>query len=455
MAAIDYDVLFNRLGKIGKVAYQLAGDQAAIPALITTLINLYDGTADDDLIGSTQTNQHQIIQPVVTPASSLSGLAQTTVVRMVNASVPSINEINNALIELIRQMTADGQNVDECTVSASSAALSTNVGDGVVVLSTKRGDGLIQQNIVAEEARMQVTNDSYTGGATAGQESIVDAGAIQTAALWDYDWPTGAGTTSSGNAVSASVDATTGNNLLTNSDFEDWSDDAIPELSNWELDVGTWGTDIQRSSTAYAGTYSLEFVAGATNTAIYQEFNTSAGTSVELSPLTSYPVNFWAREVAGTVAAGVLTVELVDDTNAVINDEQGTPNSFTVTLSSLSTSWAAVNGVFRVPGQPPAVMRIQFRISTDLSGDNVLIDHGAMAAMTAAYPGGYGWKVFSGATPFVTGDGWTVTAANNRAGENYGATFQTLFDRFFGMRSLGLLLPYDGTPSQPDTKITA
>lgn len=454
MAAIDFNTLFDRLGKIGKIAYQLAGDQSAIPALVTALIGEYDGTADDDLIGAIQTAQATIPGPVVAPATTVAGLATTTVVRMVNASVPSISSINYALTELIRQMGAATESVAQCTVTASAAALTTNVGDGVVVLTTKRGDGLIQQNLMAEVARLQVSNDSYTGSATRGQESLVDAGGIQTASLWDYNWPTGSGQTSSGNAVSPLVDATPNNNLLTNSDFETWSDDVAPELANWVLDVGAWGTDAKQSSTAYSGTYSVEFVAGATNTVLYQEFGTSDGTAASLSAVSSYAVNFYLRKVSGTISAGVLTVELVDDTGTVVNDEQGTANSFTVTLSSLATSWSNHNGVFRVPGEPPSVLRLQYRISTDLAGANFLLDYAASAAPIAAYPGGYGWRVFSGATPFVTGDGWDVTAANNRAGQSYGATFQTLFDRFFDMKQLGLLLPYSGSPSQPDTKIT-
>lgn len=453
MAAIDYDELFDRLGDIGHVAYVLAGNQAAVPANVSALFAQYEGTADADLIGSLLSQEVTIPSPVVGPASTLAPLASTTLLRMVQASVPSINSTSAALVELIRQMTADAESVDQCTVSASAAALGSNVGDGVVVLTTKRGDGLVQENMVAEVLRLAVTRDSYTGGATQGREPVQLTGQPQTAGLWDYNYPTGSAASATASAVSASQNASASGNVLTNGDMEDWSADATPELSNWAMS-GTWGTDMERSSTAYQGTYSLALLDG-TSANIYQEFGASTGTTVTPVALTSYCVNFFARAIAGTVSGGVLTVELVDGSGAVINDKQGTANSFTLTLSTLTTSWAAVNGTFRIPEEPPAVMRLRLRVSTALAGDDVLIDSAAAARPTAAYAGGFGFAVFSGATPFVVGDGWDVTSANNRSGESYLGTFQALFDRFFGMRGLNLLLPSSGTPTQADTKITS
>jgi hypothetical protein len=455
MAAIDFDGLFDRIGRIGHLAYVLAGDQAAVPAAVQDIFDEYEATADADLIGFLLSQQTQIPAPVVSPASAVSSLASSTLLRMVRASVPSISGTSAAVVELIRQMKAAGtpESVDQCTVSASAAALSSNVGDGVVVLSTKRGDGLVQENLFAEVLRLAVTRDSFTGGATTGREPVQLTGQPQTAGLWDHNYPTGSSASASASAVSASQDASTSGNLLTNGDAESWTSDPTPELNNWVMS-GVWGTDMERSSTPYQGVYSLALLEGTTAN-IYQQFGAAGGTTATPVALTAYAVNFFAREVAGTVSGGILTVELVDDLGVVINDEQGVANSFTLTLSSLSTSWAAANGVFRIPEEPPDVMRLRFRVSTALAGDDVLIDSVCLARLTPAYAGGFSLAVFSGTTPFVVGDGWDVTAANNRSGENYLGTFQALFDRLFGMRGLNLLLPSSGTPTQPDTKITS
>jgi hypothetical protein len=252
------------------------------------------------------------------------------------------------------------------------------------------------------------------------------------------------------------VDASTSTNLLTNGDFESWDTSSPVELNNWDLTTGTWGTDIQRnSSSPFRGTYDLQFTAGTgVNTALVQEFGVSTGTNVDPRPLTSYAVNFWAKR-SGSVSGGVLTVELIDGSGTVINDQQGVANSFTQTLSALTTSYAAVNGVFRLPQVLPATIKLRLRISTALTGANVLIDDICFTPLVAAYTGGPGLAVFSGVTPFVAGDTWTAAITNNRGGASYLATFQALFDRMFAMRDKGILLPSNASPTIADTLITA
>ena len=61
MPAIDFDGLFDRLGRIGRVGYVLAGDQAGIPAEITDLFSYYEGTPDQDLIGSLLTSHGSLL----------------------------------------------------------------------------------------------------------------------------------------------------------------------------------------------------------------------------------------------------------------------------------------------------------------------------------------------------------------------------------------------------------
>ncbi len=457
MAAIAYDTLFSRLGSIGHIGYLLDGSQAPIPAALDAIVALYTGTADVDLIGSLLNQQPTLPNSIVNPVVQIQSIASSTLIRMVNASTPSVRTVQAALIELIRQMRLDSQTVKACAITATPAALSTNVGTGVLVLTTKRGDGLVQENTVAEVARVSCVADSYTGGTIAGQEQFQFTGQAQTAPLWNYNYPTGSAATTGQNAVSATQGGSTLGNILTNSDFETWSGPlSTDSLTSWVLQAGTYGTDIEQSSTAFAGTKSLRFLPTAANTAIYQGFGVD--TPVTPMALTSYPINFWIRALAGTVSAGVLTVELVDGSSVVINDEQGVANSFTVTLNSTTTAWVAVNGSFRIPAAPPAVMRLRLRISTALVGDSILVDRLAQSAAAGSYPGGPGFVVFSGGTPFQAGDAFNATMTNARGGQSYLATFQSLFNRFFTMVTQvqsGLLLPStSGYPTQPDDKIT-
>ena len=170
---------------------------------------------------------------------------------------------------------------------------------------------------------------------------------------------------------------------------------------------------------------------------------TTINRKVSLEPLSQYAFNCWM--LADVVpAAGVITVDLVDGIGGVvINDAQGIANSFTVTASALTTSFAAKNGVFRTPKILPPVVYLRIRISTAVSNtSSIYIDHSALAKMTSLYAGGPEATIFSGSTNFTKAttqqlaDYFTITATNDRAGE-----FQEWFERCFGMAALGLILP--------------
>jgi len=172
---------------------------------------------------------------------------------------------------------------------------------------------------------------------------------------------------------------------------------------------------------------------------------TTLNQRVTLAPLSQYAFNCWM--LADVVpAAGVLTIDLVDGIGGtVINDEQGTANSFTIDATTLTTSFVAKNGVFRTPRVLPPIVYLRIRISTAVSaGTSIFIDHAALVQMQELYAGGPSVAIFSGKSPFTKGgdqvaaDEFTLTVANDRAGE-----FQEWFDRLYDMRAKGLLLPSD------------
>lgn len=444
--------LFTRLGRIGKVAHLLNQHQAALPAAFDAIVAQYQ-SALQGVGGSVAQQQLSLIRSGSSFMGFAAAAAQQTLVQMMEADTPAqARSIPDAMAELIRQMKAAAQTVLNATVAIAPAALAGSVGTGVLVTTNKRGDGLVQENSGAETLRLVVSADSYSGGQTAGRESFRLGGESPLAGTWDWDYPQGSGASVSSSAVSADQDGTSSGNLTTNGDFETWSGSPLA-ISNFTLAVGTWGTHAVQSATFFRGAFSLQLVAGATLTAFYQEFNLAAGTSAALTPLTSYAVNLWCRKEAGTITGGVITVELVDSAGTVINDDQAVANSFTIDCTTLTTSFVAKNGVFRIPKAPPAIMRVRVRISTALAGGNVLIDDLCVSGMTAFYAGGPAYTVFSGATAFVIGDGWAVPVTNTRP--TYLAGFQALFDRLFGMRQLGQLLPSSGAPTIADTLITA
>lgn len=436
--------LFTRIGRAGRILYELNSAQTGLTAAFDALDDQYEDTLRDTFAPVDQA-QEFLTRAQSNLMSTLASVAAATLLRMVTADAPTVRQFGPAVFELIRQMRVNGDSVPACTVSATATALTPFEGDGVLVVTTKRGDGLEQENLFAEAARVVCTGDSYTQTATAGEEAFEFRGADPGfSTVFDWDYPRGSG------AVTAFQATDADNSLLSNGGFEDFTSSAPDD---WTAATGTFGVNMLEDSTALRGDSSLRFAAGATLSALYQTLADEDTASV-VQVWTSYALNLWCRTKTGTASTGVLTVELVDDAGTVINDEQGTANSFTVTLTALTTSWSAHSGVFRLPAVPPATVRLRLRLSTVLAGADLLVDGVCLVRMTAGYPGGPALAAFSGATPFAVNDGWELSTANDRAGSAYLSTWQALFDRLFGMRQLGLLLPTSGSPTVGDDLIT-
>lgn len=450
--------VFARLGRFGKVADRLRTYQAGIDTDQGTLLAQFIGLPI--AVDGVPTLLNTAKENASTTLDALAPFASDTLIRMVRADSPAFaGSISDALALLVAQMKTAAASVQVQAVTASTAALSTNSGDGVIVVSTKRGDGLVQELTYPEISPIVCTADAQTGGATVGQETFTYTGEVADgngSGVWADDWPIGSGATATLTAVDATTDGTSATDfghMLVNSDFETWTVSNVPD--GWTVLAGVAGTQfLQSTAQHYDGLSSLQFVGNATGASVAQTFNSSLGSPTIPLPSTSYAVAVWLK-VDVVPAAGVLTIDLVDTSNTVINDDQGTANSFTVTCSTLTTSFAAKTGVFRLPKLVPTTVKLRVRLSTALSvGSNLFIDHLGMGRLAGLYAGGPGAAVFSGATQFAGGDGWNLTTTNDFGGASNLSTFQWLFDRLFGMRTLGLYLPSSGGPTISDALIT-
>lgn len=441
--------LFTRLGKIGRIAQSIAGSEAALIAPFFNLINQYDSTLQY-AIAPVSLIEDRCVRNNSSVMAFAQQLATTTVLGMVSADVPVITTLPLALQELRRQMLVYNQSVAKCNLSINPVALQNKTGNGVLVTTTKRGDGLTNDNMIAEQPRLICTADSYTGGATVGSEQFTFTGDPQNAGVWDYDWPQGSNAFVGFNAVRSSQYGSATGNILVNGDFGN----GVAANKSWTLTGGAFGTDVIQSSQSYQGLNALEFAPTNKTLTLVQTFGSAAGSSVVPTPLTSYAINFWLAAMTGTVTTGTLVIELIDGNNALINDAQGTPNQFTIDLTTVPLTYTPYNAVFRLASPPPATVQLRFRLSVGVQGTGVLLDSVAMTAVTQAYTGGPGLALFSGSIPFVFNDGWTVWTANDRAGQAYLGTFQALFDKLFGTRAGGYLLPTSGAPTISDTLIS-
>ncbi len=463
--------LFVRLGHLGGILLDInfaRGGTITAPDYSVTIDSKVSTVGADYAAGSDVRKDivDGIYQSLASWKSAQSGMlsqhqqyAVNTIIQMVyDATKQPDLKLASAMAQLIVQMKANG---DYLTTASSlgvgsQTAVGTPNGNPIFAFSTLDGTGLGLDYMFPETFTLAITSDSQSGGATLGSEPYSIKGQVAQSDPLAYNWPLGSGAGSSASLVPGTASNASGN-LSYNGDFEKFTTANYPD--NWVILVGTAGTDVLSggSSNAYTGSSSVQLHGdGATLVSIYQQFNQATstgagtgGTPATLTPLVPYCVNFWYKMSAASPAAGVLTVDLTDGTNTVVADAQSNNNSATITLTSVGdTSWHNFNTVFRLPANLPSTVRLRIRESTAItSGKSVYIDSLSFTKMNQVYTGGPFFSGFSGATKVLVGASWT-----NAVTTTYGG-FPRLFERWFGMRQLGLRIPTAGSVAIADTLI--
>lgn len=366
-----------------------------------------------------------------------------------------------ALKYLIAQMKANSNTVNQSVVAvAAQSAVGSPVGNPQIVSSTKDTSGLIVEYALPEALAFRCSADSQTGGQTSGNEQFTFAGATVISDVLSWLWPGGSGATGTLAAVNGAANNAQGN-LLQNSDFVTYTTTDNPD--NWTILVGVATTNVANGTatpyTTGGGGVRLVGDGSSTLSAITQKFSTTptttvgaGGTNGAMTPLTEYALNCWIR-CSATPAAGVLEFSLIDNNGNTIADAQSVNNLFTKSLTAVSTAYVNVNGVFRTPAQLPSNLssnvRLKVRLSTAIdSGKWVDIGRLSLSKMTQVYQGGPFFSICSGNTALLLGDSWISSVTNTRGG------FQGLFQKFFNMPGLGIILPSNVSPSISDGLIS-
>ena len=547
---INFDTLFARVGHWCEVAHNL--DDTAAATLVTDVraaeedLDTEQHDFQQDVLGSLESLLDSNLSSIGSIMTQLAGTPiQNLIVETVHADTPLVNKtLTEALAVLIEQMEDESESLDASTITtsndygenSSSSGSGDNYGNGVLVCCTKRGDGQVNQFIVSETLRCEITGTNASGQATwtvKGEPSE---------ALTHPDWPGGSGT-------NRSITSYVGGQLCPNGDFEDADTYATALPDDWILSVGTLSTHLRLTSietqtvtingTPTGGWYTLTFndrdgndhttvpltyrasasalqsalrdlpglsevtvsatgtspnythtvvftgvpnpspltytsgltggsptitVATATAGSAYVtrgaralEFigNGSTLTTIQvpvsLSKNTCYCLNLWAA-VDVTPAAGVLTVDLIEGIGeAVLTDDEGNNNSFTVDCTGLTASPAAQNGCFHTPLNMPDRIYLRLRLTTALSaGSSLFVDECCLVAMTELYRGGLFMAAFSGPNDYHLEDYAEVTVANDRAG-----SLHEWLHRFLDLGGKQILFPVtDPTGTQTDALIT-
>lgn len=441
--------------------------------------------------------------------------------------------LDNALAYLMAQMLADDYYVDPnvVAVSALTAGGANSTNDLAILYTSKGGDGKNLENLLAEDAAIDLT--SVSGGV-----SLRSLGkAAQN--LLSQDWPAGSGHSTQWSAADPAA------SLLANGDFEDAAAANSPD--DWILLDGVPGTayvltnvEVQRlvvAGTPTAGGYYLRYTSPAGPVYVTERLSFDAdGTAVQsalqalpglgsvsvsttgttpnythditftgeagnlttlavesqldtgtitpsqvtagdanayrgqsltvvgsaaanrriyqqLPTLTADTVYFVCvrHKKTGTPAAGTVRVALVPGYGgSVLTDSAGNNNSntFDLTAGDVTTSYTAGWLAVRVQPSTPQPIYLEINVQNLSAGTTYCLDEVVLVEGTPLYAGGPVVAAVQGKAPPSSGDKWTLTTTNNRAG-----SFQEWFERVYSMRSQGLLLRSAGSTNIPDSLI--
>lgn len=468
---------YKRLGKILKYAFiaDTFLDDSYRVTLGEASAALEEGTALRPIAAALQNAKATYEASVLSFSQVITQAATDLTLEMVKADAPqkALN-ITDALLEIRRQMIAQSKSIDEATVACSAGSLTGNSVGGVCVTSVLRGDGLTQEIAVPEVVNLVCISDSQTGGRTVSQEQFRYVGEAASTNPFDPDAFAGSGANKTLIATDASINGNSQNNILYNSDMEDWG--GVPASSanvpdRWAVVTGTPGTDFRKTTDSgeyFDGAAALEFIAGTSvKSAITQTFGDSVnGTPVQLKPATQYAVNMWLLDITNNISGGVLTVDLVDGAGTSVVDDQSTTNASTKTLTALGAAYENFSCTIRTPSELPrtagvVTLKLKIWLSTVLATGNLAVDRVAMAEMTPLYPGGPSVAVFatsptfSGQAPFVKDDYFTLTTTNDYGGATETHGFHAGMEKLFGLNAKGILFPTTTSPDAADTLITS
>lgn len=457
--------LFNCLGRLGKMVDELKSYQDAqlTNSTSTTVGVVGQYNANPDIQAVMGSSYVSILDAA---GSNIGGILQTMAIQTVNRFVyrdaPRLNQTLTSdstvasLQEIIRQMEQAGATVLAQTITATAGAIQ-GTGNGTFCLSVRRpSDGRVLENSFAETMNAICSADSYTGGATVGQETFSVTGTGSEGNVFAFDWPLGSNASTTISMIDGGSNVT-GGNLLQNSSFASFTSN-LPD--NWELITGTPGTDILEAVGAgYADGAALEFIGdGSTLVGIRQLFGDSTGTTTEIEPVTQYAVCIFIRRGGTLATQGSLRLALVNENNQPLVDEAGITCVLDIDLTTVTTQWIPQVMAFRSPYVLPTgnmYLQLQFTVAPN-AGVQIYMDRISLGFMTQIYLGGPWIAGFSGNAPFIINDQSQIVVTNSRGAAGSLSTFQTLLWRLIPQLGQNeLLIPSSAAPSISDNLITS
>lgn len=443
--ALDYDGatsgLFTRLGAMIQMLDTVRLHQANLKTILATIQGKYSA-ADAYMIAPLSASIEMRLAETSGILSDLRQSCEYTVIEMCYAEALTSasnamrsKTIGDALVWLIRQMDLDSETVLGTTVAKSALSVgSGNNGNGKFLYLFTAPNILLNSvnewpNIRTEMVEARCIQDAQEGALSRGSEVFEIRGQPSYGGL-DYRFPAGSGASMKIKSASASVDnGERGQNLATNSDFEDQTSN-LPDY--WAAVTGAAGTEYSTETTnIFRGTKALKLNVTGSVFKIRQQLNSSAGSLARLAPDRPYAISLAIMKDAG--ATGTLRVSIQDAAGTVL-DSGLFINS--TSIATTTTSYAMYTATVRSPRVIPTDTYLVLETTVAIAVAAVYVDELVLVEMSPMASGGAALAIVAGSADWYADDNARYTFTNNNEGE-----FVRAFDRLFGMYERGLALP--------------
>lgn len=448
--AISYSTLATKIGKIiaksnsyaSLATTTLPADLQAIAAAYGTAATTFGvaGTPIEGIISDYVNFGNYVvgIRLALDPYIQRTLLDQDTILSQLVGLTSQ--DFVTVMLAIYRDMIINSQTVKGDTITIGSvSAVSGNVGNGTAYFSAVL-DGYnaprigapvnqsyngVTSNLVVPSETMELACDvdSGSGGVSEGSEIWTWTGGQR---FGLFDWH------SEGSGPGPGLITANSETLFSNLDFETWSSNAP---GSWTIDAGAAGTSIfQETSVIFRGTSSLKFLGtGAVQPSLSQALSASS-----VQARRRYLLTAQLRK-GGSAATGgeKVNIKFTGTGYTAASSEK-----ISVTITSLTTSFAAYNFYINMPNAIPSDFKLNVGVDTanQTSGNILYVD--SMSFKAVDYHGGVSGQVIAGSTPWVRGDRLRCAISSNAAGN-----FQEYFRKAYNFQ-----LPYvlDGSESIND-----
>jgi hypothetical protein len=434
--AVNYNTLFDRLGKYVKYVNEWIANQRSI---VLGTDEMADDILDEfndrrDLVTGLQSRAEGMATTMGSWASQLKAYCDLLIRDLQDELQVSTTNVSRIIDALIVDMVANAEDVLENNISALSITPDGgNVGDGVVIGSILNVDGVDDERIIDENVQFTCTGDRHLG-ASAGAERFSIVGTPRPRSM-EGDPDDVSNGPKRGNGNGPSMRLIDSANLLLNGGFDTFSVADTPD--SWDLDAGAAATHYFEETTVIVtawGGSALKILATASpaNLILSQDMT-------KLRPNTTY-CGVVRLIKSGTMGAGsTFEVKMV---GTGVSDEE----LFDADPNTLTTSYAAHSAFFTTPADIPDNYRMEIRWTgaSGQSGESVWVD-GCVVGIPVEF-GHVQYAIYRGLnTDFIIDDFIDVVTAND---------YQGVFQTFMGYVYDKQLPSTTAGPSQADSKAT-